>query len=252
MLLRIVDAEIREGKEMALKSVYEDFVIKKLEDTDGCLFAGLLQSIDQTARFASLTLWESEKNLQEYTKDGSYQRNLERVKPYLESGSEWKIQLSKKDVLEYGPVKKSPVVKSYPVVSDKSMLSGQLSFYKSYLRVLSLNIKAGMEQEFRDIYTGKIQSDLEKIPGYRHSVLVDNTSHDNEMISITIWDDMESVKMYENEGAFKMLLKKLKHILDEMYQWKMSLEDQSVALGKTSSMDIDISKFTLVTGKNFT
>jgi len=252
MLLRIVEAEIREGKKKALKSVYEDFIIAKLEHTEGCLFAGLLQSIDERKKFASLTLWESEKKLQEYTKDGSYQRNLERVKPYLESGSEWKIQLSKKDVLEYGPVEKSPVVKSYPVVSEKSKLTGKLSFYKSYLRILLLNIKTGKEQEFRDIYTGKIQPELEKIPGCSHSVLVDNSGHDGEMMSITIWDDMESVKMYENEGKFKTLLEKVKHTLDEMYQWKMSLEDQPVALGTTSSMDIDISKFTLVTGKNFT
>lgn len=251
MLLRIIEADIKEGKESALRSVYEEYIIKKLEKTDGCLFAGLLQSADQLKRYASLTLWESENKIREYVQDGSYQKNFEKVRPYLEGGSEWKIQLSKKDVLEYGPVKQSPVVKSYPVVSDKSKLPDQLATYESHLKVLSLNIKDGMEDEFRRIYKEKIQPELEKTPGCRYSILVDNTDHENEMISITIWDDITSVKIYENEGAFRKLMSKVKHTLAELYQWKMSLENQAGAAGTTSSLDIGSNKFTMVTGKKF-
>lgn len=251
MYMRIVEAEARHGKAPALKSIYEEFVLPNLEASEGCLFAGLLQSVDQMNMYVSLTLWESEEKLHDYVKEGGYEKNLERVKPFLETGSEWKIQLSKKDVLKYGPVKQTPVVKSYPVVSDKQSLSDRVASNNSYLRVLSLKINPGLEMEFKKIYAEEIQPELKKTPGCRYSFLVDNTEHKNEMISITLWDDFESINIYENEGKFSTLLGKVKKTLAEIYQWKMTLDKHPGSARSATSMDMDISKFTFVTGKKF-
>ncbi len=251
MYMRIVEAEARHGKAPALESVYEEFVLPNLEASEGCLFGGLLQSVDQLNMYVSLTLWESEEKLRDYVEKGGYEKNLEKVKSFLESGSEWKIQLSKKDVLEYGPVKQTPVVKSYPVVSDMQLLSDRVASNKSYLRVLSLKINPGLEKEFKKIYTEEIQPELKKTSGCRYSFLVDNTDHDNEMISITLWDDLESIKVYENQGKFSRLLGKVKKTLAEMYQWKMTLDNHPGSARSATSMDTDISKFTFVTGKKF-
>lgn len=251
MFMRIVEAEVREGKGAALESVYMDYVIPTLEKTDGCLFAGILQSIDRIKRYASLTLLEPEKKIQEYVNSGTYGMNLERIRTCLEESSEWKIQLTKDNTLEYVPVKQVSVIKSYPVKSGSENLSERVTTNQSYLRVLSLKIKSGREMEFKKIYKDKIQKELEKTSGCRYLFLIDNSDHDNEMISITLWDDLDSVLVYEQEGVFRKLLGEVKHTLAELYQWKMGLESDPDSAVSITSQDIDISKFTMVTGKNF-
>lgn len=251
MLVRIVEATARENRGSALESVYQDMVMPALEKTPGCLFAGLLQSINSPGNYASLTLWESEKQIQDYTESGMYDKNLDLVRPYLEDSAQWKIQLSKEAAIEYVPVKKEPVVKSYPVESSDTDLPAAVEGNLRYLRILSLKVMAGNEEEFKKIYKNEIQQALKQIPGCRYSFLVDNTHRENEYLSVTIWDDLESVTKYEDGGAFNILLNKVKHTLSELYQWKMALESSSRSKYSITSEDIDISKFTLVTGKKF-
>jgi heme-degrading monooxygenase HmoA len=251
MLVRLVEAAARENRGPALESVYQDQVMPVLEKTPGCLFAGLLQSINTPGNYVSLTIWDSAKQIQDYTESGMYEKNLAFVRPYLEDSAEWKIQLSKKDTIEYVPVKQEPVVKSFPVETKDVNLPDAVEENLRYLRVLSLKVMPGKEEEFKKIYKNDIQKALKKIPGCRYSFLVDNTSLEKEYLSITIWDDLESVKMYEEEGAFSTLLNKVKGTLSELYQWKMALESTSKSKYSVTSEDIDISKFTLVTGKKF-
>ena len=249
--MRLVEAVVRDGKGPALESVYRDSVIPVLEKTGGCIFAGLLHSVTDSGQYASLTLWQSEKSIQDYNDSGSYEKNLEYVRPYLEESTEWKIQLSKESAIEYVPVKQEPVVKSYPVETEDENLSEKIDGERKYLRVLSLKVKTGREEEFKQIYKNDIQTELRETPGCRFSFLVDNSSGENEFLSLTIWDDLESVKLYEDEGEFSNLLKKVSHTLAELYQWKMALESKSKSKYSVTSKDLDISKFTLVTGKKF-
>jgi len=251
MLVRIVEAAARENRGPALESVYQDLVMPELEKTPGCLFAGLLQSINTPGNYASLTIWESEKQILDYTESGMYEKNLDHVRPYLEDSAEWKIQLSKKDTIEYVPIKQEPIVKSYPVELNEANLPDAVEGNLRYLRVLSLKVMTGKENEFKKIYKNEIQQALKKIPGCRYSFLADNTLRDKEYLSITIWDDLEAVTLYEEGGAFKTLLNKVKHTLSELYQWKMALENTSKSKYSVTSKDIDISKFTLVTGRKF-
>lgn len=251
MYIRLVEAIVRQGKGPALESVYRDSIIPVLEKTDGCLFAGLLQSINNSGQYASLTLWQSEESIQNYNDSGSYEKNVEYVRPFLEESSEWKIQLSKESEIEYVPVKQEPVVKSYPVETEDENLSENIDGERKYLRVLSLKVKTGREEEFKQIYKNDIQTVLKETPGCRFSFLVDNSSGENEFLSLTIWDDLESVKLYEDEGEFSNLLKKVSHTLAELYQWKMALESKSKSKYSVTSKDLDISKFTMVTGKKF-
>ena len=251
MFMRLVEAVVREGKGPALESVYRDSVIPVLEKTGGCIFAGLLQSVNNSGQYASLTLWQSEKSIQDYNESGSFEKNLEYVRPFLEESTEWKIQLTKESAIEYVPVKQEPIVKSYPVESDDENLSEGIVGDRKYLRVLSLKIKTGQEEEFKQIYKNDIQTALRETPGCRFSFLVDNSSVENEFLSLTIWDDLESVKLYEDEGEFSSLLKMVSHTLAELYQWKMALESKSKSKYSVTSKDLDISKFTMVTGKKF-
>lgn len=252
MLMRLVEAKIAPELLNDFEALYRERIIPVLEHTAGCLFAGLLQSLSKTEQLVSLTLWQSKEKAQEYVESGVFQKNLDLATPYMEESSEWKIQLSKDHILNYEQVKQDPTVKSYNLskVSDKS-ISEEIDISRNYLRVLSLNLIPGKEEQFKQIYYREIQPALKDVPGCRYSFLIDNSEDSKEMLSFTIWDDLHSVRQYEEEGTFQSLLNKVQHTLDELYQWKMALEKQQKGAVSVSSRDIDVSKFTLVAGKKF-
>lgn len=251
MILRIVKVTILHGKGPALESAYRDAVMSDLENTDGCLFAGLLQGVNSTRHYASLTLWETAGHIHTYTESGSFDRNIGHIRAYLEEASEWEIQLSGEDTIEYVPVKQEPVVESYPVDAGGHNLSEYMEGSRRYMRLLSLKIKPGQEDEFKRIYRDDIQPTLKKTTGCRFSVLIDNTVKEREFLSLSIWDDLGSVKLYEEQGAFNALLKKVRHTLADLYQRKMALESKSKTKYSVTSEDAEISKYTLVAGKKF-
>ena len=250
MLVRLVELTVRYGQQSDLEAAYRYAVIPTMETTDGCLFAGLLQSLDCAEEFCSLTLWSSEDDARAYEESGTFEKLLNRARPYLEESAEWKIQLSRDDTLEYGPVRSEPVVKSYPVGKLAKPPPENVPGTKGYLRVLSLKLKPDMKKEFRDIYKREIQPALEVALGCRYAFLVDNVQRQNEMLSFTIWDDLESVEAYEQGGTFDHLVQKVEHTLSQLYQWKMALSRRSATTTVTSD-DIGISTFTLVAGKRF-
>lgn len=251
MFLRIVEASVQENKNKLLESVYRKHVLPNLEKTRGCLFAGLLQSTDNSRTYMSLTLWDTKDLIREYTDSGNFEKNLNHIRPLIESSSEWKIQLSKDNMIEYVPAGSDHVVKSYPVDNEQNILSGQVTEGRSYLRILSLKIKPGDKEEFISIYRNTIRPELVEIPGCRYAFLIDNSSNDNEMLSFTIWDSLQAVNAYEKAGRFKKFVKKVQHTLDDLYQWKMALDTNGGTATAVTSRDIDISKFTLVTGRSF-
>lgn len=250
MLMRLVEMRLKPGMLDEFETIYRNKIISELEGTPGCLFAGLLQSINETNQLVSLTLWKSKEQVQNYVNSGAFQQNLDLATPFMEESSEWKIQLTKEDILNYEAVKQEPVIKSYPVAADTESVPEEMPTGKKYLRVLSLKLMQGKEEEFKKIYQNNIQPALENVKGCRYSFLIDNSDENREMLSFTIWDDLQSVELYEQQGKFKSLLKKVQHTLAELYQWKMSLENTEGAVS-VSSRDIGISKFTLVTGEKF-
>ncbi len=251
MLMRLVEARLKPKILDGLESIYRDKIMPQLEQIPGCVFAGLLQDIKETNQLVSLTLWESEKQVRDYVESGIFQKNLDLVTPFMEESSEWKIQLTKDDVLSYEPVKQELTIKSYPVKVDMQTVTQEIPTNRKYLRILSLNLMQGMEAEFKEIYHDEIQKELKKVNGCRYAFLIDNYEENKEMISFTIWDDLQSVELYEQQGMFKSLLEKVQHTLAELYQWKMSLESKEGSAISVTSRDIDVSKLAVVTGKKF-
>jgi len=249
--MRIVNAVVKKDKKYMLERVYAETILKSLEKMPGCIFAGLMYSQDQTNRYISLTLWVAEEYIRQYIETGEYQKNVDLVLPMLEESNEWKIQLSKDNTIEYTPVEEDLTVKSYSVASPGEPLPGDIPMKRTHLRILSLKLNKGCEEEFTEIYNSEILPELLKVNGCRNAFLIDNTDKEDEMISFSIWDDKTAVKDYEEKGEFKKLLGKVSHTLGDLYQWKMSLEGRSQSPTVVTSQDIGVSKFTLVTGKKF-
>ena len=92
-------------------------MMKKL--SPGCLYIGLMQNEHHQDECISMTLWDSQKHVENYEKSGLYEELLQGVQPYLSDSLLGKIQLSKELKLEYQPVQEEPVVKSYAFLAKK-------------------------------------------------------------------------------------------------------------------------------------
>ena len=251
MHLRMVEAVVKKDGDQSLEHLYTGKIIPSLENTPGCIFAGLLQRQDQPSHYISLTLWRMENDAQNYVDSGEYRKNLQTIEHILDEGDEWKIQLSRENTVEYTPVESEPEVKSFTVSNYRDALPPHLAAKSSYLRILSLKIKSGREDEFKKIYNDEILPELELVNGCQFAILLDNSGIDGEMISLTIWDDAASVDYYEQEGLFNSFMGRLNHTLGDLYRWKMALENRSKSATAVTSQDIGVSKYTMITGKNF-
>lgn len=251
MYLRMVEANVLKDADRTLEFIYSERILTALEQTPGCIFAGLLQRQDQPGKYISLTLWKSEKDAEIYEKTGDYQKNLESVIHILDVQNEWKIQLSKDNVVEYTPVTSDLKVTSYPVIAGRDPLPEQAANASSYLRILSLKVKDGCREKFTNLYNRDILPNLKKVDGCRYAFLLDNSSENGEMISLSIWDDEASVIDYEKSGRFKEFMLKIEHTLGELYKWKMALEESEEPVKTVTSQDIGIRRFRLITGRKF-
>lgn len=251
MHLRMVEAAVKKGDDLSLEHLYAEKIIPALENTRGCIFAGLMQRQDQPSKYISLTLWHSDNDAENYVLSGEYRKNLREVEHTFEEGDEWKIQLSRDDTVEYIPVESEPEVKSFAISGKQDHLPPHLAAKTGYLRILSLKVKPGRAEEFKKIYYNEILPELESVNGCRFAFLLDNSGHAGEMISLTMWDDAASIDYYEKEGLFNSFLGRLHHTLGDLYRWKMALENRSKSATAITSQDIGVSKFTMITGKKF-
>jgi quinol monooxygenase YgiN len=112
-----------------------------------------------------------------------------------------------------------------------------------------LNIQPGKFEEFQEIYRKEILPVLEKTEGCRYTYLTGSSENMNEAISITIWNNRESAERYEKE-TFAKLLEKVQPTLSNLYQWKMSLEQDENWQVKTSD-DISVKYYNVVSGMGF-
>ena len=247
----MVEAAVKKDDDLSLEHLYTEKIISALENTPGCIFAGLLQQQDQPSHYISLTLWRNENDAEDYVHSGEYRKNLQLIEHTLDEGDEWKIQLSEDNKVEYTPVETEPEVKSFTVSKHQDALPPHLAAKSSYLRILSLKIKPGREDEFKKIYNDEILPELESVNGCQFAILLDNSGHNGEMISLTIWDDAASVDYYEKEGLFNAFMGRLNHTLGDLYKWKMALKNRSKSATAVTSQDIGVSKYSMITGKKF-
>ena len=66
MYMRFVRVKVREGKHWEYAQFYEDRVIPDMQETEGCLFASLLQPSGDDDESVSMTMWRSQKFAEAY------------------------------------------------------------------------------------------------------------------------------------------------------------------------------------------
>ena len=92
--MRFVRLTVKDGRFNDLRDFYESRVIPALQNTRGCLFVSLLQPTEGENECVSLTLWSSQKRVEEYENSGLYDELLDESDDFLAEASEWRVQLA--------------------------------------------------------------------------------------------------------------------------------------------------------------
>jgi quinol monooxygenase YgiN len=252
MYMRLVQTKVKPDGLERMKSYYDEEILPLLQQTAGCLYAGLMQSALHPEEILSMTLWDSQSNADMYEQSGLFGRLMEGAKPFFAESSEWRIQLTKEMTLEYVPVPDDPTVLSYAVsvASDTEKLAPEGKLFNMYLRIVSVKLKPGKLEEYKRVYESEIIPALRATKGCRHAYLTTPKTGDNEAISVTVWESRVDADAYEQSGLFSQLLEKTKHLYSELFQWKMHLDNLHRGQAATSE-DLQVHGYTVVTGRSF-
>ncbi len=249
MFLRLVQTKVKPEAESRVNEVYRDTVIAALQNTPGCLYAGLIKSESQEHEYVSMTLWTSKQDADAYVASGLYAKLLRDLQPVLADASEWKIQLTKDLTVEYAPVSEEPVAESFAVTtasSEELVLPDRGA--SMHVRLLSLKIRPERMADFKSAYQNEIIPALLKVKGCRYAFLTESMGQQPECISMTIWDSAEDADHYESGGVFRELIGKTESMFTELFQWKMKLAKSASA---ATSDDMRVAHYDVVAGRSF-
>jgi len=249
MYMRFVQVNVKRDSLCIIRDIYDRESIPRLQETKGCLFAGLFLSDQNPDDVISMTLWDSQEYADEYEKSGLFRRLLDKVRPYMVDSSAWKVQLSKDLTLDYQPAKPEPVIKSYHTTVQSNETLPERSGVQMLLRIYSIKIQQGKMDEFNKLYIRDILPVLRKVKGCLYAYVTES-HEDHEVVSVTIWDSQQDADAYEKGGTFKQLNDKVKHTFEEIYQWKMTLE-KGVDQNLVTSADPTLQYFKVLTSKSF-
>jgi heme-degrading monooxygenase HmoA len=248
MYMRFVRLKVKEGKHWDFARFYEDRIIPAMQETDGCLFASLLQPSGDDDESVSMTMWRSRELAEGYEKSGLYDQLLDESDDYLAEASEWRVRLAG-DPGGTVPPLQDPEIEAYPVeVAGFSNGTDDFSSRGIYLRIVAARVEAGKFAELKERFNNEVKPELLKTKGCRAVFLVEGVAARSRALSVTVWDSEEDAIRYEMSGAFDELTAKVSEFFSGLYQWKLSLdsegEDDSV-----SGKDLDVRGYQLVTGR---
>jgi heme-degrading monooxygenase HmoA len=94
-----------------------------------------------------------------------------------------------------------------------------------YMRFLQIKIKPEKLPELRQFYETTVIPALQNLPGCRHASLIQGAHHEDECISLTLWNSQENAEAYAQSGLFHQLLQGSQSFLAESSEWKIQLSD---------------------------
>jgi len=249
MFMRFVKVEVKQEKSRDFRQFYRDRILSALKQTDGCLFATLVQQTVRPEDFISLTLWDSPGAAEAYEQSGLFQKLTDEAAPFLGSSVDWKVRLSDELTYEYEGETKGPLVEAFRVKSgDRKSLPDREQPSRLYVRLVAAKIKQGKTKELEERYREEILPALESVEGFRGGFLAEGFQNPADWVSITIWDREENAIRYELSGTFEELAGKVSDLLSSTHQWRMSLAS-SGSEDKAASDDLTVTGYHVVTGK---
>jgi len=92
-----------------------------------------------------------------------------------------------------------------------------------FMRLVQVKIKMERLLEFVRLYEEVIIPELEKTNGCQYGGLVQGVQHEDEGISLTLWDSQADAEQYEKSGAYQRLVEKSQPFFSDSSEWKVQL-----------------------------
>lgn len=92
-----------------------------------------------------------------------------------------------------------------------------------FMRLVHGKYKHGTESKLREVYDKIVIPRLQKTPGCLCVCLIKSEIHEDEGISLTLWDTQDNAEAYEKSGLYSELLKAVKPHLSDTSEWKVQL-----------------------------
>lgn len=250
MFMRFAQIPVRPEAVEAYTSFYNYQVGPALSKVKGCLFARLIQESTpgSDAGLLSFTVWDSVEAAEAYEQSDLFRQLVADQAPFAEDTTEWKIQLTDDNKLEYKPVIEAPEVQAVPVIGG--LTDGdpaeQIGDY-TYVRILSATLAPDTLEEAERVYNEGITPRLLEVDGCRGVYLIALNEH-VDVLSVTVWESSRHAEAYEKSDIYKEFSKLAQPYLSSLLQWKMSLHPDDRTETVTSD-DGTVKGYRIVTGE---
>jgi quinol monooxygenase YgiN len=251
MLMRVVKVKIRPDAIAEFQKLYAEKILPELERVEGCLYAGLVQSITREHDGLSLTLWDTREHLDAYAASGKFEALIDLSRPFFADGEEWRLRIGREGQVEYVSVPQEPEIRSYSqgTAAEAPPPAGRQGTLM-YLRMVTIPVRPGKAGEFRRIYERDVHPLLTATRGCRYVFMVESMERADEWVCLTVWDRKEDADRYEEEGGFAKTSEKFGPALTDLFQWKVAMDKKLGAQAVTSD-DMAVSGYRVIIGKSF-
>ena len=251
MHMRFVRLKIKEDKVWDARKFYEERVFPQLEQTDGCLFASLLQGTIHGDDYISMTVWTSAEAAEEYEHGGLFDRLLDESDELLQEAEEWATDLpGAGDAVVFTGIE--PEVESWDVTgtADDRGLE-QVGQGRVFVRMVAVRLRRGAFAEFERIFEKEVRPALAETSGCLGAFLVAGAGDRDQtrVLSVTMWTREEDAVRYRLSGEFERLTLRLKDTFSDLYQWSVALSGDSDSTPISSSRGLEVEGYQLVVGR---
>jgi quinol monooxygenase YgiN len=248
MIMSLAQAKIKADVIPRIKSVYAETVFRRLERTDGCLYASLIRSVTHDDQFMTLSFWKAQDDLNAFTHSAEYDAMMDELNEILAESTEWQIQLTTDLTLQYAPVPEKPIITSYNVATAMDGAVGSI-VEPMVVRVVSMEIDPVRTEEFKRLYREKVIEKLKTVKGCLAAYLSENHLTPNAFISVTLWDCRQDADAYERGGVFAELVDALRPTFSGLANLQMQMDKSRKAV---TSEDLRVERYEVVSSKSIT
>jgi len=249
MHLRFVRLKIKQEKIWDAQKFYEDRVFPQLEQTDGCLFASLLQGTIHGDDYISMTVWTSADAAEKYEHGGVFDRLLDESDELLQEAEEWVTDLAGAgNAVVFTGI--DPEVEAWDSAGDADEhVLANVGEERVFLRMVAARLRRGAFDEFERRFELEVRPALAKIPGCLGAFLVAGAGNRTRILSVTMWAREEDAVRYGLSGEFERISYRLKDTFSDLYEWNIALSSDSKAADTTTGRGPEVQGYQLVVGR---
>jgi len=250
MHIRFVRLKGRENRAWDARKFYEESVVPKLEQTDGCLFASLLQGTIHGDDYISMTAWTGVEAAVTYERGGLFDRLLDESDEALQGVEE----LPADGEGAGGGVVFSgiePEVETWNVAgtADEQILQ-EITAGRVFVRLTAIRLRRDGFAEFERRFEEEVRPALTETPGCLGAMLVAGAGDQTRILSVTFWSREEDAVRYALSGEFERLTMRLKDTFSDLYQWNIALSGEEPPQA-TGGRGPDVEGYQVVIGRKF-